>query len=102
MTQAVELLEQLQSCGVYVTVDRDELVLRPGNKVPADLLPEVRQHKAEIMEQLRTVGDGQLPPLERPPQTEQELRRLIDHLAEPEVFIAWFNRAMQHTDSAEP
>ena len=46
MTQAAELLEQLQSFGVSVSVDQDELVLRPGNKVPADLLPEVRQHKA--------------------------------------------------------
>ena len=46
MTQAIELLEQLRSCGVSVSVDQDELVLRPGNKVPADLLPEVRQHKA--------------------------------------------------------
>ena len=101
MTQAIELLEQLQSCGVSVSVDQDELVLRPGNKVPADLLPEVRQHKAGIIEQLRAVGDGQPPPLDRPPKTEKELRRVIDHLAEPEAFERWLDWAMSRTDPAD-
>ena len=41
MTQAIELLEQLRSCGVSVSLDHDELVLRPGNKVPSGLLPDV-------------------------------------------------------------
>ena len=101
MTQAIELLEQLQSCGVSVSVDQDELVLRPGNKVPADLLPEVRQHKAGIIEQLRAVGDGQPAPLDRPPKTEKELRRVIDHLAEPEAFERWLDWAMSRTDPAD-
>ena len=101
MTQAIQLLEQLQSCGVSVSVDQDELVLRPGNKVPADLLPEVRQHKAGIIEQLRAVGGGQLPPLDRPPKTEQELRRWMDHTAEPEVFARWLEWAMNYSDPAE-
>ena len=101
MTQAAELLEQLQSFGVSVSVDQDELVLRPGNKVPADLLPEVRQHKAGIIEHLRAVGDGQPPPLDRPPKTEKELRRLIDHLAEPEAFERWLDWAMNRTDPAD-
>ena len=46
---AVELLERLGACGVSVSLDRDELVLRPGNKVPSDLLPALRQHKAELI-----------------------------------------------------
>jgi len=75
MTQAIELLEQLRSCGVFISLDQDELVLRPGNKVPADLLPEVRQHKAGIIEQMRSLGDGHPPPLDRPLRNEQELRR---------------------------
>jgi len=49
----------------------------------------------------KKVGDGLGPPLDRPPQTEQELRRLIDHLADPEVFAAWFKWAMECTDPAE-
>ena len=101
MTQAIQLLEQLKSCGVSVSVDQDELVLRPGNKVPADLLPEVRQHKAGIIEQLRAVGDGQLPPLDRPPQNEQELRRWMDYTADPEAFARWLEWAMTYSDPTE-
>ena len=101
MTQAAELLEQLQSFGVSVSVDQDELVLRPGNKVPADLLPEVRQHKAGIIEHLRAVGDGQPPPLDRPPKTDQELRRWMDHTTDPEAFARWLEWAMTYFDPAE-
>ena len=49
MTQAIELLDQLQSCGVSVSLDHDELVLRPGSKVPDDVLAEVRHHKADLV-----------------------------------------------------
>jgi hypothetical protein len=101
MTQAIELLEQLRSCGVSVSVDQDELVLRPGNKVPADLLPEVRQHKAGIIEQLRDVDDGQPPPLDRPLRNEQEMRRWMDHTADPEVFDRWLEWAISYTDPVE-
>ena len=102
---AVELLKKLQSRGVSVTVDRDELVLRSGDKVPPELLTEVRQYKAEILAYLRRdpqpVGDDQAPPLDRPPATEQELRRLMDRLADPEAFTHWLEWAMNYTDSAE-
>lgn len=49
----------------------------------------------------RPLGDGQAPPLVRPPETEQELRRLIDHLADPENFNRWLAWAMNRTDPAE-
>ena len=49
MTQAIELLEQLRSGGVSVSLDHDELVLRPGSKVPGDVLAEVRHHKADLV-----------------------------------------------------
>ena len=49
MNQAIELLEQLRSGGVSVFVDQDELVLRPGSKVPDDVLAEVRHHKADLV-----------------------------------------------------
>ena len=49
MTQAIELLEQLRSGGVSVSLDHDELVLRPGSKVPDDVLAEVRHHKADLV-----------------------------------------------------
>ena len=44
---------------------------------------------------------GQAPPLDRPPATEQELRRLIDQLADPEAFTQWLEWAMDYTDPAE-
>lgn len=48
-----------------------------------------------------TVGDGQPPPLHRPPKTEQELRRLIDYLVDPENFTRWLAWAMNRVDPAE-
>ena len=42
---AVELLEELQSCGVSVSLDQDELVLCPGSQVPPDLIPILKQSK---------------------------------------------------------
>ena len=72
------------------------------DRVPEGLLSDVRQHKAEIIQELRrSYGDGQPPPLDRPPETEQELRRLIDHLADPEAFTRWLEWAMSRTDPAE-
>ena len=47
-------------------------------------------------------GDGQPPPLNRPPVTEQEPRRLHDHWrSEPGAFTKWLERAMTQTDPAE-
>lgn len=50
--EALELLEQLMDCGVSVTVDLNELVLRPASKIPPELLDDVRQNKAEIIQEL--------------------------------------------------
>ena len=44
---------------------------------------------------------GQALPLGRPPKTEKELRRVIDHLAEPEAFERWLDWAMNRTDPAD-
>ena len=52
MNDAVELLGQLRSCDISVSVDKDELVLRPASKVPPELLTEVRKHKHELVELL--------------------------------------------------
>jgi hypothetical protein len=41
------------------------------------------------------VGDGQPPPLDRPPATREELARLIDRLADAQAFAAWLERLMQ-------
>ena len=48
-----------------------------------------------------TVGDGAPPPLDRPPENETELRRLIDYLDDPENFTRWLQWAMTYVDPAE-
>ena len=46
----------------------------------------------------RPVCDDRLPPVDRRSNTAKESRRLIDHLAETEVFERWLDRAMNRTD----
>jgi hypothetical protein len=77
--QAVDILDTIQKLGITVYINGDRLVCEPGSKVPLELVPEIRQHKAEIIslvcQRKAPVVDGQLPPLGRPPETEMELRR---------------------------
>ena len=54
---AAELLKELEILGVEVTADGDEMVLRPGARVPSDMLGSLRQAKAEIMALLIYVPD---------------------------------------------
>ncbi len=99
---STEILGQLQELGVTIQVNGPKVRLEPGSKVPASLLDEIRQHKTEIIQELRTThGDGQLPPVGRPPENESELRRLMDHLADSESFDTWLTWAMSRTDPAE-
>ena len=70
---AVELVERLRSCGVSVTLDRDELVLRPGSQVPPELLAKVRQHKADLLALL--AGEEPVTATWPPPESEELLAR---------------------------
>ena len=79
MTQAIELLEQLRSCGVSVSLDHDELVLRPGSKVSRDLLAEVRHHKADLV--------ALLPPI-WPPTDADGLISRWNELDRPEIPLS--------------
>jgi len=103
--EATEILSTLKNLGVSARAEGHKLIVEPGSKVPQELIPEIRQRKAEILSLIcqpeKPVGDGQLPPLDRPPATEMELRRLIDYLADPVFFAQWFERLMQQTDPAE-
>ena len=47
---ATEILTALQEVGAIARVDGDKLLVEPGNVVPAALIPEIREHKLEIME----------------------------------------------------
>jgi hypothetical protein len=149
--QPQQIVKALADLGVSIRADGLELMVTPKSKVPTDLAPEIRAHKAELLAMLsRTdctcprrvgpagcgpdypacsacgytwyckdcggcrqcaspgrkvraghVGDGQLPPLNRPPATETELRRLIDYLDDPVAFAQWFECLMQQIDPAE-
>jgi len=99
---STEILDQLQELGVTVRVNGPKVRLEPGSLVPPDLLAEIKEHKAEIIQELLpTYGDGEPPPQNRPPVTEQELRRLMDHLADPVKFDTWLDWALQHKDPSE-
>ena len=99
---ATEVLDRLSALGITAWASGEKLLLEPGSKVPPDLLDEVREHKPEILARLRPLGDGQSPPLHRPPATEQELRRLYEHWgAKPEAFARWLEWAMNYSDPSE-
>ena len=99
---AVEILGRLNDLGVSVRVNGNKVQVSPVSAVPEELLAEAKAHKQELIDELTvTYGDGQSPPLDRPPATEQELRRLMDYVADPDTFDAWLDWAMGYTDPAE-
>ena len=83
---AAELLGQLRSCGVSVALDRDELVLRPGSKVPARLLFEVRQRKSGILAVL-TAQESKEPTAWPPPDTADLLAQWKD-VGRPSIALS--------------
>lgn len=57
-----EALARLHDAGVTVWVEGDRLGVRPMSKVPPDLVPTIRENKAEIIEALRGVGAAMVTP----------------------------------------
>ena len=99
---AVEILGRLNDLGVSVRVNGNKGRVAPVSAVPGELLAEAKVHKQELIDELTvTYGDGQPPPLDRPPATEQKLRRLMDYIADSDTFDAWLDWAMGYTDPAE-
>ena len=95
MDSPVIVLERLKEAGLTVWLDGSDLKAKgkptPQAKAAVEYLNE---HKTEVITYLRRYGDGQLPPLDRPPADEQELRRLMDWTADPERFAKWLEWAM--------
>jgi len=58
--QATEILTAIQEAGATARIAGDKLSVEPGNRVPAELVPEIRQHKLEIME-LVSIPETELP-----------------------------------------
>ena len=97
-----EILTKLDRRGVVLEPNGDKLRYRaPQGALTPELREAITENKAEIISTLRRLGDGQAPPLDRPPQNEQELRRWMDHTADPEAFARWLEWAMNYTDPVE-
>ena len=97
-----ETLAELDRRGVVLEPNGDKLRYRaPQGALTPELREAMAENKAEILSTLRTVGDGRPAPLDRPPQTEQELRKWMDHTADPEVFARWLEWAMNFSDPVE-
>lgn len=45
----LDLLNTLISLGITVRVQEDNLVLMPRSKIPPDLIPKIRGHKADLL-----------------------------------------------------
>jgi hypothetical protein len=56
---AIAILDRLREVGVTVRPDGDDLVLKPGDRIPPDLYEPIRAYKPQIMDILR----GSKPPL---------------------------------------
>ena len=101
LAEVEQIFHRAQRLGIILEAQGDQLIYQPASKTPPDLVDELREHKTEILAHLRPMGDGQAPPLDRPPETNQELRRLIDHLADTEKFTQWLEWAMKYADPSE-
>ena len=94
---AVVVLERAQEAGLIVWLEGSDLKVK-GQQEPTPqtraVVESLKEHKEEVITYLRQYGDGQPPPLDRPPANEQELRRWMDWTADPERFARWLDWAM--------
>ena len=95
MDSPVVVLERAKEAGLTVWLDGSDLKAK-GKPTPAAeaAVKYLNEHKEGVITYLRTHGDGQLPPLDRPIANEQELLRWMDWTADPERFANWLQWAM--------
>ena len=93
--EGVAVLRRAQEAGLVVWVDGSD-VLAEGDPTPEALaaIEILKEHKEEVVTYLRQYGDGQLPPLDRPLENEEELKRWMDWTADPKRFAQWLEWAM--------
>ena len=93
--EVLAVLEHAHEAGLIVWVDGSD-VLAEGDPTPEALaaIEILKEHKAEVITYLRQSSDGQPPPLDRPLENEEELRRWMDWTADPKKFARWLEWAM--------
>ena len=79
MYSAFDVLDQLKNAGVTVGVEGDNLTLYPGDRVPTDLIPVIREAKADIIRHIQHAGPFSAVALSWPMTHEQnvEVARLV-------------------------
>ena len=92
---AVAVLRRAQEAGLIVWLEGSDVLIE-GDPTPEALatIEILKEYKAEVVTYLRQYGDGQPPPLDRPLENEEELRRWMDWTADPKKFARWLDWAM--------
>ena len=94
---AVVVLERAQEAGLIVWLEGSDLKVKGQQEQTPQtraVVESLKEHKAEVVTYLRQCGDGQPPPLDRPLENEEELRRWMDWTADPKKFARWLDWAM--------
>ena len=94
---AVVVLELAQEAGLIVWLEGSDLKVKGQQEQTPQtraVVESLKEHKAEVVTYLRQYGDGQPPPLDRPLENDEELRRWMDWTADPKKFARWLDWAM--------
>ena len=97
---AVVVLERAQEAGLIVWLEGSDLKVKGQQEQTPQtraVVESLKEHKAEVVTYLRQCGDGQPPPLDRPLENDEELRRWMDWTADPKKFAQWLEWAMNRT-----
>ena len=54
--EPIAMLERLEKMGIQITIAGDKLQFRPGSAVPPELIPEIKEHKQELLKILKLKG----------------------------------------------
>ena len=95
---AADILERLGSHGVNVEVQGQELLARPGSKVPHDLIPMLMERKADIVDHLQRQDKDRLKarfrPASRGTGSSREELREITRQVEAEGYCLLYSHVL--------
>jgi len=70
--QPVEIIKQLEGAGIHLSVDGVNILATPKAAITDEARYLIRQHKAEILQELRAANSPQLP---------DDLQRMVQRMA---------------------